>query len=97
MGIRFETKTYKEVRMAFSSKRGILLLVATFLLVTATFTLPTPGQAPQGAQLLATCPGLRCPNGQILTCTITPCRALDNCGIICAGHVERCSGTCIIE
>jgi hypothetical protein len=83
--------------MTLASKRGVLLLVATVLLVAATLAPPTPGHAPQGAQLLATCPGLRCPNGTLLTCTTTPCRALDNCGIICAGHVVRCSGTCIIE
>jgi hypothetical protein len=83
--------------MTFSSKKGLLLLVATFLLVAATFVMPTPGHGPQGAQLLTTCPSLRCPNGQILTCTVAPCRSLDNCGIICAGHAERCTGTCIIE
>lgn len=83
--------------MILASKRGILLFVATVLLVAATLAPPPiPGHAP-GAQLLATCPGLRCPNGTILTCTTAPCRALDNCGIICAGHVTRCTGTCIIE
>jgi hypothetical protein len=84
--------------MAFSSKkRGVLLLVAAFLLAAATFAPPTPGHAPLGAQSLTTCPSLRCPNGQILTCTVAPCRSLDNCGIICAGHVDRCTGACIIE
>jgi hypothetical protein len=83
--------------MTLLSKRGALLLVAAVLLVAATFAPPTPGQGPQGARLLATCPSVRCPNGQILSCTTTPCRDLDNCSIICGGHVARCSGTCIPE
>lgn len=76
--------------MTLASKRGILLFVATVLLAAATWAPPAP-------RLLATCPSLRCPNRTILTCTTTPCSALDNCGIICAGRVVRCTGTCIIE
>lgn len=76
--------------MALSVKRGALLLVAVMLVVAATLTAPTPGHA-------ATCPSLRCPNRQLLTCTTPPCESLDNCGIICAGHVARCSGPCIIQ
>ncbi len=83
--------------MTFSSKRGVLLLVATFLVAVAALVPPTPGQAPQGARLLATCPSLRCPNRTILTCTTAPCSDIDNCSIICAGRVVHCSGSCIPE
>lgn len=76
--------------MAFSVKRGALLFVAALLVVAATLTIPTPGHA-------ATCPSLRCPNRTILTCTLAPCDSLDNCGIICGGHVARCPGPCIIQ
>jgi hypothetical protein len=83
--------------MSLSSKRGILLLVAGFLLVAAAYAPPAPGHGPQGAQLLATCPALRCPNGTILTCTLTPCSPIDNCSMICDGRAIFCSGRCIQE
>jgi hypothetical protein len=75
------------------------LLVATHFATADTgITLPTAGHAPQRAEWKAACMvGLRCPNGQVLTCPGTPCSALDNCGIRCEGHVVRCTGVCIIE
>jgi hypothetical protein len=83
--------------MTFSMQRGILLLGAAVLLTAATFAPPSPGQGPQGAQLLTTCPSLRCPNGQILSCTASFCGSNDNCSIFCAGHIVRCAGPCIEE
>ncbi len=82
--------------MSLSSKRGVLLLVAGLLLVAATYAPPAPGQGPQGAQLLATCPSVRCPHGGSLTCTTPPCSVIDNCSMFCDHVVLRCSN-CIPE
>ncbi len=84
--------------MSLSSKRGILLLVAGFLLVAAAYAPPAPGHGPQGAQLLTTCPSVHCPgNGGTLTCTTPPCSVIDNCSMFCDHVVLRCGGHCISE
>jgi hypothetical protein len=67
----------------------VLLLAAALV---ATHSTATPS-----ATAAACTVSLRCPNGELLTCPSTPCRRLDNCGIICEGAILRCTGTCIIQ
>jgi hypothetical protein len=78
--------------MNFSSKRGILLLVAAVLLTAATFAPPA-----QGARPLIACPSLRCPNGVYLVCSGLPCGINDNCSIVCEGQFRYCPGVCYPE
>jgi hypothetical protein len=67
----------------------VLLLAAALVAANSTTTHP--------ATAAACTVTVHCPNRTVLSCPSTPCSALDNCSMICNGHVLNCSGSCIHE